>query len=730
MSQPPEAATLAGVVERMLFHNPETGYSVVRIRHGVEEATATIVGALPPLRPGEVVRVTGAWRDDAAWGRRLAVDGIEILSDATTQGVVSWLASGVIPHVGDALAERLVERFGDELPKVIAEAPERLREVAGIGEKLATRIAQAWQQDRSERELLLFLHSHGLGTARAKAIREAYGEQAIARIGADPYALARDVRGVGFLTADAIAMAVGIAPVAPERRLAALEHVLREAAEQGNTGLPAPLLLARAGELLGQDAEALEGALEAGLAAGHMELDASVGELVQLRPLALAERRAAVRLTALAVARPAWAGTEPERAIAAAEAALGMALAPSQILAVRRALDANVLVVTGGPGTGKTTLVRAILAAVRSAGGVEDRAIVLCAPTGRAARRLTESTGLPARTIHRLLEADPARGFRRTAARRIEADLVVCDEASMVDILLLQALLEALPETASLLLVGDADQLPSVGPGQILADIIASDAVPVVRLTEIFRQAETSAIVRNAHAINRGEAPRFEHAADGSGDFYGVRAESVEDAIAKVLDLVTRRIPERFGFDPLSEIQVLVPVNRGPVGTRELNTALGRALNPTPPAVLERGERRLAVGDKVMQIENDYEREVYNGDIGRITAIDERGKSVAVAIDGRPLAYGFDELDALQPAWAVTVHKAQGSEYPAVVVLLMRQHGRMLRRRLLYTAITRARRLVVLVAEPLAIERALRHTDAERRLTLLEPRLRAVGAER
>ncbi|MGD9509853.1 MAG: ATP-dependent RecD-like DNA helicase, partial [Geminicoccaceae bacterium] len=418
---------------------------------------------------------------------------------------------------------------------------------------------------------------------------------------------------------------------------------------------------------------------------------------------------------------PPWAVPPADAALALSEHALAMQLAQTQREAIALAIRSRLLIVTGGPGTGKTTLVRGILAALESS----QPRVVLAGPTGRAARRLGESTGRDARTLHRLLEADPERGFRRSHGRPLEADLVVVDEASMIDTQLMAALLDALPEDAALLLVGDVDQLPSIGPGQVLADLIGSGAVPVVRLTEIFRQAAESGIVRNAHRINRGELPAFARAEDGPSDCYGIRVTSPEDAQAKLLDLVLHRIPDRFGLDPLTELQVLTPVNRGRLGTQALNELLQAELNPDPPLAMPHGQGRLAVGDRVMQLENDHEREVYNGDVGRITGLDPRARTVEVTIDGRALSYAADELDRLALAYAVTVHKAQGSEYPAVVLPLLRQHGRMLRRNLLYTALTRAQRLAVLLTEPDALERAVRDTSDLRRRTLLRQRLKS-----
>jgi exodeoxyribonuclease V alpha subunit len=566
----------------------------------------------------------------------------------------------------------------------------------------------------------LFLAEQGFSATRANRILEAYGLNAIQTIRSDPYALARDIRGVGFATADQVALRLGVAADSVQRIGAAMAEILREAAESGDTALPLADARTRLGQLLAVAPETVADAIERELGAGRLvRLEVEGQQLLMLAEFDRAERTISDRLAGLRQGLPPWPPSDSAAALARCEAALGVELSQSQRAAIELAIHSRLLVITGGPGTGKTTLVRGILAAVAGDG----LRVMLAAPTGRAARRLTESTGREARTLHRLLEADPERGFRRNRGRPLEAELVIVDEASMIDTQLMAGLLDALPSEVALLLVGDVDQLPSIGPGQVLADVIASGAVPVIRLTEIFRQAAESGIVRNAHRINGGELPTFSRSEDGPGDCYGIRVSGADDAQAKLLDLILHRIPDRFGLDPVNDVQVLTPVNRGRSGTQALNELLQEHLNPAPPLVLTRGQSRLALGDKVMQLENDYDREVYNGDVGRITAIDPRAQTLEVTIDGRRLSYAADELDRLAVAYAVTVHKAQGSEYPAVVVPLLRQHGRMLRRNLLYTAITRARRLVVLLTEPEVLERAVRDVSDLRRTTLLRRRL-------
>jgi exodeoxyribonuclease V alpha subunit len=704
----------------VLHHRVDTGYTVLRLTTA-DQGLIVIVGILPSAEPGELLRAEGEWYQDRVWGRQFRARAIQLEPPASEEGLITYLGSGRIKGLGEVTARRLVARFGQQLGEVIEKEPDRLREVPGVGMKLAVRIAEIWKEQRQNRDLLLFLNSHGIGPARAARILKAYGVKTREKVLTDPYGLAREVRGIGFRTADEIALKVGLPATSPLRLGAAVGEALREAAGEGHTALYRDAAVERVGRLLGIETDAIEPAIAQELAEHRLVAHEEAGDtLLMLPELDTAEATIARRLATLAQGAPPWGEIAIGPALALAETALGVALAPLQADAIRTALTTKLLIVTGGPGTGKTTLVRGILEALSSAAP----GVLLAAPTGRAARRLAESTGREARTLHRLLEADPERHFRRHSGRQLECDLIVVDEVSMVDTTLMAALLDALPRTAALLLVGDADQLPSIGPGQVLADLIAAGTVPALRLTEVFRQAAESAIVRSAHRINRGELPDFHHGEAGLGDLYGIRVDSQEDAQAKLLELVTTRIPERFGLDPVSEVQVLTPVHRGLLGTRSLNEALQRHLNPTPQASLTRGETSFALGDKVMQLENDYERDVYNGDIGRVVGVDATAGSVEVLIDGRTLRYTGDELDRLAPAYAVTVHKAQGSEYPAIVLPLLRQHGRMLRRNLLYTAVTRARRLAVLLTEPEALERAVRDAGDAHRTTLLRSRLR------
>jgi exodeoxyribonuclease V alpha subunit len=716
------AGTLSGVVERVVFHNPDTGFSVLRVRVQGTREPATVVGAAGPAQPGVLVRAEGRWQTDPSYGRQFRADVLTVLPPSTKEGLAAYLASGLIKGIGPALAGRLVEAFGDRVLDVLDRQPERLERVPGIGKALAGRIAEAWRGQRAVRDIMLFLHSHGLSPLRAGRVFEAYGNDAIRIVTADPYRLARDIRGIGFQGADELAARLDIARDSPLRVRAAIAHVLGQGADEGHCGLPVEEVTAQVRQLIGVDVALVEEALVHEIGARHVVPDLIEGRQCLFLPALLrAETAIADGLARLARGTPPWPRIAAEEATRRAARRLGLELAPSQAEAVRLAVEQKLLIVTGGPGTGKTTLVRAILEALPG-DGLE---IELACPTGRAARRLGESTGREARTLHRLLEADPGRGFRRNAERPLACDLLVVDEMSMVDVTLMAALLDALPDEAALVLVGDVDQLPPVGPGQVLADLIASERLPVLRLTEIFRQAAESRIVLNAHRVNQGLMPEA-RGGDELSDFYAIRAADAEDARTKLLQLVTSRIPERFAVDPTQDIQVLVPTNRGPLGAQGLNELLQPVLNPGGAPRITRERTAYAVGDKVMQTENDYEKEVYNGDLGRIAGIDEPGRSLVVDFDGRGVAYGFGDLDRLVPAWAITVHKAQGSEYPVVVLPLARHHGRMLRRDLVYTAITRARRLVVIVSEGQALETAVTARALPRRWTRLQGLLRSL----
>ncbi len=716
----PASERLSGLVERVVFHNPATGFCVLRVKLAEQREPATFVGECAQVAPGEVVRAEGSWQTSPSFGPQFRTRAIAVVPPSTTEGMEAYLASGMIKGIRGGFAKRLVAAFGDQVFEVIEHQPERLRDVPGIGRGLAQRIAKAWNEQKAVRDIMLYLHAHGISPLRAARIHEAYGDRAIEVVSANPYRLAQDIRGIGFASADELAARVGIPRDSPFRLRAGLCHVLAEALGQGHCGMPRAELGEQAAALLGVDVAEIEQAIDAASAARALIADrVDATDCLFLPPIHQAEDEIADALRNLG-GRPTWAIADPDARVAEVERELGLRLAEGQRAALRLALVSKLLIITGGPGTGKTTLVEAILAGLGKK--VE---IALAAPTGRAARRLGDSTGREAKTLHRLLEAEPGRGFRRGPERPLACDLLVVDEMSMVDVPLMQAMLAALPKEAGLLLVGDADQLPSVGPGQVLADLIASERLAVIRLDEVFRQAAQSQIVRNAHRINQGEMPELARDDGQLSDFYAIKARGPEDGARLVLELVSERIPARFGVSALGDIQVLCPTNRGELGARHLNQALQARLNPDAADRIERQGVTFALGDKIMQLENDYEREVYNGDLGRIVAIDHAQSQVQVEIDARPLTYDFSELDRLVPAYAITVHKAQGSEYPAVVLPLARQHGRMLRRNLVYTAVTRAKRLVVLVVEGDALELAIAGRPEPRRWSRLRALLRA-----
>jgi exodeoxyribonuclease V alpha subunit len=708
---------LAGIVERVTFHNDESGFCVLRVKARGHRDLVTVVGHAAAIAAGEWITATGEWFNDRTHGLQFKARFLKTTPPTTAEGIEKYLASGMIRGIGPVYAKKMVKAFGEQVFDIIETNPERLREIDGIGAVRAQRIVSAWAEQKAVREIMVFLHSHGVGTARAVRIYKTYGADAIQVMTDNPYRLARDIRGIGFRTADAIAMKLGIEKTAMIRVRAGISYALTEAMDEGHCGLPVEELSPLAVELLDVPKELIQTALELELSEGTVIADTVADtRCVFLAGLHRSEQAIAERLRKLVSGKLPWAWIDPDKALPWIEQKTGLSLAPTQKEAIRLALMARLLVITGGPGVGKTTIVNSILR-ILSAKGVN---LLLCAPTGRAAKRMTEATGFEAKTIHRLLEVDPkGGGFKRNAENPLACELLVIDETSMVDVPLMHALLKALPDSSALLVVGDIDQLPSVGPGQVLADIIQSEAIPVVRLTEVFRQAAESRIITAAHRINKGQMPDLARP-EGESDFYFVNAPEPEAAVPLIVDLVKNRIPNRFGFDPIRDVQVLCPMNRGGVGARSLNIELQAALNPATEQKVERFGWTFAPGDKVMQIENDYEKEVYNGDVGYIDAVDLDTGELIASFDGRAVTYGFGELDTLVPAYAATIHKSQGSEYPAVVIPIMTQHYAMLQRNLIYTGITRGKKLVVIVGQAKAMAIAVKNVSGRRRWTKLK----------
>ncbi|MCB9728921.1 MAG: ATP-dependent RecD-like DNA helicase [Deltaproteobacteria bacterium] len=715
---------LEGTVERIRFVNEESHWTVFSVRpdgdgHG---GSVTVVGVLPGVVEGMPVRVEGEWNDDPRFGRQLRATRCVERIPATREGLAAYLASGFIAGIGPRMAERLVDRFGLEVLDVIRREPERLREVQGLGSKRAETVAAAVRERHGPQEAMVFLYGLGITPGLAGKIYQRYREDTVPTVRRNPYAVSEEVHGIGFHKADQVARGLSIERDHPARLRAGALHVLREARGEGHCFLPRRELVSRTGQLTEVDDLVVDPAVDALVADRKVVLETLPHDPNDqaVYPVALhtAEQRVAAHIGDLLEARVLPTPDLAER-VGAAAVALGIDLADEQAAAVMLALTTGVVVITGGPGTGKTTIIRTLLVA----SGLAPHDIELAAPTGRAAKRMAEATGHEARTIHRLLEFSPKDGqFVRDEDTPLEAKLVIIDEASMADLPLFDALVRAVPPGARLVLVGDVDQLPPVGPGSPLTDLIRSRRVQVARLTRIFRQGAGSAIVESAHRINRGEVPEVTPPGTPRQDFYFIQRSEPDDIVATIEEVISARIPQGFGLDPMRDVQVLAPMRAGPVGVDALNLRLQALLNPVGEE-LRVGHTTYRKGDRVMQIRNDYDRGVFNGDMGFVMEVHASQRRLLVAIDEKPVVYEKEQLEELVLAYAISVHKSQGSEYPAVVMPVTTHHFKMLQRNLVYTGITRGRRLVVIVGTPRAMGIAVRNSDVAARNTLLAERL-------
>lgn len=720
-------ADLEGQIERITYTNEENGFTIAKLKVYGRPDLVTVVGNLMAPTPGEILKLTGEWANHPKYGEQFKIVQYKTTVPASVYGIQKYLGSGLIKGIGPVMAKRIVKEFGEQTLDIIEDHIDKLEQVAGIGRKRIKMIRKAWDDQKEIRNVMLFLQGHGVSSGYATKIFKQYGNRSIQVVKENPYRLATDIFGIGFVTADHIAERLGFDKNSELRAEAGILYVLHQLADEGNVYYPYEPLLNKCKEILGVEGGIIVKAVDA-IAIDRkiviQKINEATGELKENRGVYLAkfhvtETGIARQIKALLKAPKSIRSFDSNKAASWVQERLSIDLAENQVQALRSAAENKVLVITGGPGTGKTTIINALL---KIFSGLKVR-IMLAAPTGRAAKRMSEATGYEAKTIHRLLEYSIQKGgFQKDDEQPLDCDLIIVDEASMIDTILMYYLLKAIPLKATFILVGDVNQLPSVGAGNVLRDIIASDVIPVVRLNEIFRQAKESQIIVNAHKINNGILPSFTPSGPGD-DFYFIEQEDPEDVLRIILELVSDRVPRRFGFDPVDDIQVLSPMHKGTVGAGNLNLELQRRLNPCQEGVT-RGNRAFRTGDKVMQIKNNYDKEVFNGDIGRIARVDPEMREVDISFDGRNVPYDFTDLDEIVLAYAVSVHKSQGSEYPAVIIPILTQHYMLLQRNLIYTAVTRGRKLVIVIGTKKALAIGVKNDKTRKRYTFLEQRLR------
>ncbi|GGF92196.1 MULTISPECIES: SF1B family DNA helicase RecD2 [Cysteiniphilum] len=711
---------IQGNVERITFHSEDSGFCVLRVKCKGIRDLVTVTGICAVVSVGELIESKGNWINDKNYGRQFKALTIRVVPPTTIEGITKYLGSGLIKGIGPIFAKTLVKGFGEQIFDVIEQTPEKLLELEGIGPKRVAKITSAWDEQKAVREIMVFLQSHGIGTSRATRIYKTYGDDSINKITENPYRLANDIHGIGFKTADDLASKLGIGSQSIIRARAGVVHVIQEMNTEGHCAIFKDELIRKSVEMLDIPEHIIIEAIAAEIEDEKLIPDEIKDKsCLYVNWLYYAEVGVAKHINRLLDAERPWRDINIPEALKWVETVTHLKLSASQKDAVGMAVNSKVVCITGGPGVGKTTVVNSIIRIIRA----KKASVSLCAPTGRAAKRLSESTGLEAKTIHRLLEFNPKEGgFNHNDENPLQTDFLVIDEASMVDVTLMNSLLKALPDRAGVLIVGDIDQLPSVGPGKVLADIIASEKVPTARLTEIFRQAASSQIIINAHRINSGKAPIKAEKGD-STDFYVIHADSPETIYDKLTRLVADRIPNVFQFNPITDVQILTPMNRGGLGVKSLNIELQKLLNPEPMASITKFGWTFGMGDKVVQTVNNYDKEVFNGDLGLIRKVDHVELEVTVDFEGVEVVYDFNELDELDLAYATSIHKSQGSEYPVVIIPVAMQHYMLLQRNLLYTGVTRGKKLVILLGEAKAIGMAVRNVTQNNRLTRLSERI-------